>query len=334
MSDTQPQETFVSTARPARRRYRTPGLVALLAAVLAPAIAHDYYLYVLALVVIQATAIIGLSYIIWNTGLVSVGHAAIQGIGAYGAAIVITHWGADFVVAMLCGCAASALVGLIVAVASVRVKGPYFTVITLGLAWSVPEVLLVFPEYTGGYNGISVPEISLWKGGHQILFYYLALFVLAASILIVRRLDRSRIGRALLMVRENEIAARTLGISPTRVKIVAITFGNVLAGCSGVLLLYLVTTIAPSTFGFSQSVFFLAGSIVGGIMSPIGGVVGALFAVLVPQVLSNLSALASIVMGLILLTVLLAAPQGITPELVKLVRRLRDRNREENRNEH
>jgi len=304
-----------------RRRWSPMGLAALALGLAVPLVAREYYLYVMALVVIEATAIIGLSYIIWNTELVSVGHAAIQGIGAYGAAVAMNQWGLGFIPALLIGCVAAGVIGLIVAVASVRVKGPYFTVVTLGLAWSVPEVLLVFPEITGGYNGISVPETALWEGGHQALFYYCGLAVLAGAIFLVRRMDRSRVGRALLMVRENEIAARTLGISPARVKILAITFGNVLTGCSGVLLLYLVTTIAPSTFGFSQSVFFLTGSIVGGIASPIGGLVGALFTVLVPQALSDLSGLASIVMGALLFAVLLLAPNGITPEIVKLGRR-------------
>lgn len=309
-------------SQPARNKVPILGPLTFAVGLFVPLVARDYYLYVMALVVIQATAIVGLSYVIWNTELVSVGHAAIQGIGAYGAAVAVTQWGAGFIVALIVGCVSAAVVGLIVAIASVRVKGPYFTVITLGLAWSVPEVLLVFPGLTGGYNGVSVPEVALWKDGHQALFYYCGLAALTASILLVRRLDRSRVGRALLMVRENEIAARTLGISPAWVKIVAITFGNVLTGCSGVLLLYLVTTISPSTFGFSQSVFFLTGSIVGGIASPVGGLIGALVTVLVPQALSNLSGLASIVMGGLLFVALLVAPRGITPELARAGRAL------------
>lgn len=307
-------ESRQAGARTARRA--TAGFFILLAAA-APFFSTDYYLYTLALLLIQAIAVISLGYVIWNTELVSVGHAAIQGVGAYVAALMITQMGADYVTALIVGCVAAALIGLIVAAASVRVKGPYFAVITLGLAWSVPEVILVYPELTGGFEGISIPDAALFGLHGQTVIYYVALVVLIASVIMLYRLDRARFGRALLMVRDNELASRTLGISPPLMKILAITFSNVLAGLSGVLLLYMVTTVSPSNFSFTQSIFFLAAAIIGGTSTPIGGIIGAVFIVLVPQLLSDFSALTNIIMGVILFVFLTFAPHGLAPILRK-----------------
>jgi ABC-type branched-subunit amino acid transport system permease subunit len=243
------------------------GLVAI--GVIVPFVTSQTTTYVASLVVITAIAVLGLNYIIRNTGQVSIGHAAVQAFGSYCAGIVASALHADFMVALVAGTLGAAILGLILAVPSVRVTGPYFAVLTLVLGWAVNEAILLYPQVTGGYTG--------------------------------------------LFVQPFRAAATTLGVNIRWFMVLAISIGNMLAGLSGVLYLYTVSDITPSAFSLSQSAYFLVGSVVGGVGSVFGAILGSAVIVLIPQALSNLEWYANIILGAILIAVLLWRPGGLWP---------------------
>ena len=288
---------------------------ALLAA-LAPLFVPDSYLFTLALVLVTALALLGLSYVIANSGLVSVGHAAIQGIGAYAAAICATRFHAPFLIALIAAVVVAALIGLIVAIPSVRLTGPYFAVVTLALGWAVPQMLTVAAPLTGGYGGVYVDSLRI-VGTSTATMYWIALILLALAIWMQSNLDRSHFGSALMLQKTSVHAARSLGIDTTVAKVLAVSFGNGLAGCSGALVLYLVSQISPQSFSFTQSALFLAGCIIGGVSSPAGALIGAAVVVLAPQLLNGSAAWGGVVLGGLLLGMLMLRPNGI----VSLIRR-------------
>ncbi len=290
-------------------------LVAAAVAATAPLYVPDSYLFTLALMLVTALALLGLSYIIANSGLVSVGHAAIQGIGAYAAAICATRLHAPWPLALVAAVAAAALVGLIVAIPSVRLTGPYFAVVTLALGWAVPQFLTVAAPLTGGYGGVYVDSLRI-AGTSTATMYWLALLLVALAIWMQSNLDRSHFGAALMLQKTSVHAARSLGIDTTAAKVLAVSFGNGLAGLSGALVLYLVSQISPATFSFTQSALFLAGSIIGGVSSPAGALLGAAVVVLAPQLLAGSAAWGGVMLGALLLGMLILRPNGI----VSLVR--------------
>ena len=256
----------------------------------------------------------GLSYIIANSGLVSVGHAAIQGIGAYAAAICATRLHAPWPLALVAAVAAAALVGLIVAIPSVRLTGPYFAVVTLALGWAVPQFLTVAAPLTGGYGGVYVDSLRI-AGTSTATMYWLALLLVALAIgcrasrplalrrradaaederpcsaLARHRHDRGQSARGQLRQRAGglERRARALSRQPDFTR-------DVLVHAVGAV---------PR------------GSIIGGVSSPAGALLGAAVVVLAPQLLAGSAAWGGVVLGALLLGMLILRPNGI----VSLVR--------------
>ncbi|MCL8207504.1 MAG: branched-chain amino acid ABC transporter permease [Actinomycetia bacterium] len=286
------------------------GLVAI--GVIVPFVTTQTTTYVASLVVITAIAVLGLNYIIRNTGQVSIGHAAVQAFGSYCAGIVASALHADFVVALVAGTLGAAILGLILAVPSVRVTGPYFAVLTLVLGWAVNEAILLYPQVTGGYTGLFVQPFSLFASS-TVTMYYLSLAALVAAMALVHNVHRSKFGQVLLVMKRSRAAATTLGVNIRWFMVLAISIGNMLAGLSGVLYLYTVSDITPSAFSLSQSAYFLVASVVGGVGSVFGAILGSAVIVLIPQALSNLEWYANIILGAILIAVLLWRPGGLWP---------------------
>lgn len=276
-----------------------------------PFVFGNYETNLFALVWVSAISVLGLNYIIRNTGQVSLAQASIQGVGAYSAAIFSLVFHVPVVVVFIVAPICSGIVGLILAVSSIRLKGPYFAVISLALGGAFAEALTLFSSITGGYQGLYVQQFTLFESP-VITMYFLSLILFMISMLIVRNIQTSKYGKALLVMKKNPQAATSLGVNVVRYKIISMTIGNMFAGLSGVLYLYLVSSITPEVFGFTQSAYDLVSSIVGGTLSPFGALLGSLVTVFVPTFMSGLHAFASSLLGVLLIVVLALLPGGLS----------------------
>ncbi len=262
---------------------------------------------------IAAIAILGLTVLFGFTGQVSLAQAGFMGLGAYCSAIVTTDLGFPFLGGLVAAAVVAGLFGLALGVPCLRLSGPYLAVATWGFGWGLPTAIANLNRLTGGFNGMAGPEPSLFglmlTGGRAK--YWLALVVLAVCIAAVANLRRSRIGRAWLALRSSEPAAKAMGVNITVYKLLAFVVSAMLAGVAGSLYTHTVNFISPQTFTFWNSIFYLAAVVVGGMESLPGAIVGALFLVMIPQLVAGVGNWQYVIYGGALLVVIRFAPRGI-----------------------
>ena len=297
-------------------------LAALVLAVIPPFL-PNYYVYLLALVMINVIAAAGLNLLTGNCGQISLCNGSFMAIGAYTAAITMATLGTFVVPALLLAIAASALLGAVLGFPARRVSGLYLALVTLGFLAVVEVVIEEFPEVTGGVRGLSVPKPSLpgLPLTTDLSRYYLVLVSAALALLVARNLLSSRIGRAFNALRQSSFAAQALGIPVGHTKVLAFTVAAGFAGLSGGLLAVTVGFIDPTEFGISTSLRHITFIVVGGLGSLTGSVLGATVLTLLPEALRGAKEYGDLVYGSILLASLFLMPTG----LVGLASRLRRR---------
>ncbi|NEU14391.1 ATP-binding cassette domain-containing protein [Methylobacterium sp. BTF04] len=278
--------------------------------------------FVIALVALTTVAGVGLNVLLGLTGLISFGHAGFYAIGAYASAI-LTGAGVDFWLALPAAAGLSALVGIVLAVPAMRVKGPYLAMVTIAFGFIVEHALIEGGSLTGGQNGLVV------TGGPALFgvpfaereLAILAVLGAGAALYGFHRLALSRLGRAMRAVRDADVAAASLGFDPVRVKTLAFAISAALTGLAGAVLPPLMLFIAPSSFPFSQSILFVLAVVVGGAGTVLGPLFGALVTVLLPELLSGLAEYRLLFFGLATLVVLWLVPAGLVGSLARLVPR-------------
>lgn len=260
---------------------------------LAPMVLPPYYLSILTLLAITAVGALGLNVLTGWTGLISLGHVAFMVLGAYGYAIPTQLWGLDplvgFALAGLVPAAASLLVGI----PSLRLTGLYLAITTLAFVFIVNHLVLEFDGLTKGAVGIFVerPTILGLSFDSDRGIAYLSLIAAAAALLGTLNLRRSRIGRAFVAIRDNDTAARAMGIDLRVFKLYAFMTSSFIIGISGALYGIFLSYVTIDGFPFLLSIEALAILIVGGLGSPLGAVLGTVFIVLLPEVASALFSL-------------------------------------------
>ncbi len=289
------------------------------------AVTAGYSHFVIALVALTTVAGVGLNVLLGLTGLISFGHAGFYAIGAYASAI-LTLRGVSFWLALPAAALIAALVGILVAVPAMRVKGPYLAMLTIAFGFIVEHGLIEGGEVTGGQNGLVVTDSPSLFGDPLSPAGLAVLAVLAAgaSLLCFDLLARSRLGRAMRAVRDADVAAAALGFDPVRVKTLAFAISAALTGIAGAVLPPLMLFIAPSSFPFSQSILFVLSVIVGGAGTVLGPLFGALVTVLLPEALSGLAEYRLLFFGLTTLVVLWLVPSGLVGSLARLLPRAHD----------
>jgi ABC-type branched-subunit amino acid transport system ATPase component/ABC-type branched-subunit amino acid transport system permease subunit len=281
-----------------------------------------YFAFVAALVGLITVAGVGLNVLVGLTGQISLGHVGFYAIGAYGVAI-LTLAGVDYWVAFLVAGALAGAVGGLLALPALRVSGPYLAMVTIAFGFIVEHGAIEARGLTGGQNGLmgfSGPHL----GGVVFSETQIAIFAIllaGLSMLLFQRLLYSGWGRAMLAVRDSEVAARSTGLSPTVVKTVAFAISAALTGLAGAVLAPLMMFIAPSSFHFSQSILFLFAVLVGGAGWTLGPLVGALVTVLLPEILADLAEYRLLFFGATLILVLWLAPSGLVGAVSRLVDR-------------
>lgn len=241
-------------------------------------------------------------YLTLSCGLLSLGNAAFMGIGAYASALATMHLGAPFGAAVAIGALLPALVAVAIGMPTLRLAGVYLAMATLAFG-EVVRVALLNMEITGGPLGLNgIPQKT--EGWHILL---------ALSVLVVffARLRRSKFGRSLEAIREDETAAAVMGIDVARYKLFAFVMGAVIAGMAGALNAHYTFFLSPREYGFDPAVDILTMAVLGGTASFIGPMLGAAILTLLPEVLRFLDDYRLAVNGLILIIVTVYLPRGL-----------------------
>jgi branched-chain amino acid transport system permease protein len=287
----------------------------------------DYLLAMACIVGIHLIATLGLNITTGSAGLISLAHAAFMGVGCYTVAWLARH-GWPFWLTLPAAGAVTALLGVVVGLPSLRVKGLYLAIATLAGHFVLSFVFREWDSVTGGVPGTTIPRASLFgfelQGDRRnffLIFGCVAILALAA-----RNLARTHHGRAFVAVRDRDFSAEILGVNLLRTKLAAFAIGAFYAGVAGGLLGYFYGSITPEYFVLTLSVFYLAAIIVGGLGSVLGSVLGAIFMTFVPEVLRLLAHAGSqwlpglaglllpmgqVVFGLLIIGFLIFEPHGL-----------------------
>jgi branched-chain amino acid transport system permease protein len=262
--------------------------VALLFAVILPSLLHEYYLSIINLVLIAVVGALGLNILVGYTGQISVGHAAFMSVGAYTAANLAVRLDLPFWLTLPAGGLMAALIGAIVGIPSLRIKGLYLAIATLAgqliIEWTINHV----PAISGGAQAsIEVPRPTLLgtELKTQGQLYFFLLFFAALAIVATLNLVRSRIGRAFIAIRDQDIAAEIIGINIYRYKLLSFAISSFYAGVCGVLYTYYLGIANYEQFQIVVSIDYLAMIIIGGLGSVLGSILGAAFVTMLPIVI-------------------------------------------------
>nr|WP_209216724.1 branched-chain amino acid ABC transporter permease [Glaciimonas immobilis] len=252
---------------------------------------------------IGVNAMLALSiYVTLSCGLLSLANAAFMGIGAYSAALISMNTGLPFPVALAVGGALPALVALIIGIPTLRLSGVYLAMATLGFG-EVVRVVVLNMNITGGPMGLNgIPAITEWW--HIVVLLGITLYLLA-------RIRRSKIGRAFEAIKEDEIAARLMGVNVAGYKLLAFVIGATIAGVAGALNAHYTFTIGPGNYAFENAVEILTMAVFGGTSNLIGPTIGATLLTLLPEVLRHFKDFRLAANGIILVLVILYLPKGI-----------------------
>ena len=236
------------------------------------------------------------------TGQFSLGHAGFMAVGAYVGVVLTTNFQMPFPVALLAGGVSAGLLGALIGLPTLRLRGDYLAIATLGLGEIVRIVIINVP-YVGGAAG--------FKGIQHLTNFTWVFFIMLATLFIIKNFVNSRHGRACLAIRENEIAAEAMGINTTRYKVLAFTIGAALAGVAGVLFGHNMYILSPASFTFMQSFNILIMVVMGGLGSMTGSIAGALVVTFLSAALASFPNARMIIYALALILLMFYRPQGL-----------------------
>ena len=278
------------------------GLITLLASA---GVLNDFYLQILQQIGINIILAVGLNLIVGFSGQFSLGHAGFMAIGAYAAAIIGSKSATypAFFAAMVLGAVIAGTVALIVGIPTLRLKGDYLAIATLGVSEIIRILIINGGDLTNGAAGIlGIPAFTNW----QIVYF----FVVITTILTINFL-RSPIGRATLSVREDEIAAESVGVNTTKIKVVAFVFGAITASIAGSLQAGFIGSVVPKDYTFINSINVLIIVVFGGLGSMTGTIVAAILLGILNMVLQNVVSIRMIIYSLALILVMIFRPGGL-----------------------
>jgi branched-chain amino acid transport system permease protein len=312
-------------------RQKIGAIACLLVAALIPAFTDGFVLFQATLAMSFAIAVLGLNMLVGYSGQISLGHGAFFAIGAYCAAILMDRYETPYWVALAAAAAVCFVVGVLFGLPALRLEGHYLALATFALAVSVPQLLKwkEIERWTGGVQGISLvkpqPPAGLDVSPDQWQ-YWIALFATAAAFLGARNLLNGRMGRAMMAIRDQPIAAAAMGIDVARVKTMTFGLSALYTGFAGALSAIAVQFVSPDSFPVFLSITLIVGVVVGGMATISGAMYGAAFIQFVPNLVDQVSKSATwAIYGLLLLVVVFALPGGIAQGLASLARKLRRR---------
>ena len=297
------------------RKYQTYWLTALVVLlVLFPlAVKNEYVLNVAVMAGIYIILASSMNITNGYTGVFSMGHSAFYGIGAYSTGILAYHFGSGFWTGMAAAGITSVLFGLLLGIPTLRLKGIFFAFVTVSFLEILRLVTMNWISLTRGpmgIPGIPVPTLFGWSLSSNRDFYYAILALDILVIFLIFRAIHSRIGRAFMAIRDDDLAASAIGIPTFQFRLLALAFSTFFCGLAGCFYAHYVTYISPDSFGVSESFILLTMITVGGMGTIIGPIVGALLMVIFPEIFRFLQEYRMVAYGAILILMILFRPEG------------------------
>ena len=324
--------TWVDMLMGARYRRQIIGLI-ILGLISVPAWASPYVVHIFITALIYIALGLGLNIVVGVSGLLNLGYVAFYAIGAYTYALLNFHFGLGFWLCLPLGAMTATVLGLLLGFPILRLRGDYLAIATLGFG-EIVRLVLVNSELTLGPRGIAnisppsffgldlngqlkpfllkvLPMMSPGLDLNKALIFFIILGLVILTIVAVFRLENSRLGRAWLALREDELACQAMGINRTRAKLTAFALGATWAGLAGVVFAAQVTFINPTSFGFMQSVMILSIVVLGGMGSIPGVTIGALVLILLPEYLRSYENYRMLLFGALMVLMMVLRPGGL-----------------------
>jgi branched-chain amino acid transport system permease protein len=260
-----------------------------------------FYLMTLVLVCIYIIMSVSLNLITGYTGQLAIGHAGFMSIGANASAFIVVKLHGSLIFGLIFGAIIAAIAGIIIGVPTLRLRGDYLAIATLGMG-EIVRIILLNTDYLGGATGFSVPKSINWTW---------AFWLMVISVVIIRNFINSSHGRACISVRENEIAAEAMGINTTKYKVIAFTIGAMFAGLAGGIYANYMYIIQPMSFNFLQSFNILCMVVLGGLGSITGSIVGAGVMTILSAYLANFPEIRMVAIAVLLILMMIFRPNGL-----------------------
>lgn len=295
----------------------------------APLFASNYILGFLNMAGIVFIAVLGLQILTGYCGQINLGQSAFVGVGAYASAILAAKAGMPFLICLPCSALIAGLLGIVVGIPSLRIKGFYLALATIAFQMIFDYTIIAADKLTGGARGIDVRPITL---GNIVMrseqsMYFIIMVIVAALTFLSKNIIRMKSGKAFVAIRDNEIAAQAMGINLLRYKLLAFFISSTYAGIAGSLLAYYIGIVAPDYFSLMESIWYVGMIVIGGMGTIVGAIFGVVFvrglqevvSITSPQI-SNLfpaiggqlsAALGLIVFGLVVILFLILEPRGL-----------------------
>jgi len=317
-------------------RHRAVAIGAAAAASLAFPFTQDgdaYWIRVFASIGVFAAAALGLNVVVGLAGLLDLGYVAFFGVGAYvgalfsNATLTTLHLHLPFLLVVLMGAVIAACFGVLLGAPTLRLRGDYLAIVTLGFGEIFRIAAFNLDGVTRGPNGIAgVPNLAVdgydFGAGHHVLgvtlpgfanYYFVELVLLAFAILAFSRLNDSRIGRAWVAIREDEVAAAAMGVDTVRLKLLAFAIGAFMAGAAGTVNAHVTTQVSPDSYTFLESILLVAAVVLGGMGSVPGALLGSAALFVVPEKLRAFQDKRLLLFGAALILMMRFRPEGIVP---------------------
>jgi branched-chain amino acid transport system permease protein len=302
--------------------------ILVIALILFPFISSPYMLFLGCLVGIAVISATGLNILVGLTGQISLGHGGFMGVGAYTAVWLAETFGMSLALTLPLAGIMTALVGMVVGLPSLRVKGLYLAIATMAASVILHFIFVHWESVTGGNRGLNLQNAAIFniKLDSDFRMYFIIIPLAVLAVLGTRNLLRTRIGRAFIAIRDRDISAEVLGVNLLKYKLMSFGLSSFYAGCAGALWAYFFKIVSPESFPFEISIFYLAAIIVGGMGTVLGPILGAAFMTLVPEMLKLmtelvvpilpnaqvlLSPVKGIVFGVLIVGFLLFEPHGL-----------------------
>ena len=297
------------------------GLIALF---ILPMFLGNYSIFLLSMLAVYALVSIGLNLLMGFTGQIAAGHAGFLALGAYFTAILSAKFAwMPCLAALLLAGIFTGIIGFLLGIPILRLKGFYIAMATLAFGVVVSEIILQWSSLTNGDNGLDVPVATIGRFAFDSDYklFYLIVSVTILLTLLARNLVKGYIGRAFIALRESEVAAQTIGIDLAKFKTIAFAISAFYTGVAGGLFAYLITYLSPDAFTIELSVDFIAMIVIGGMGSILGSIIGAVILTGMQQILAGLLDLQILIFGISLIVFMIFMPKGISGMIFDLKER-------------
>lgn len=302
---------------------------AIVFSILIPLITNSYSLGVMNLVLLYFIAALGLNILIGMGGQISFATVSFVGFGSYSYAIFSKNAGLHPIISLILAVIVTALIALVLGKILFRLKGTYFTFATIGFVQITANIFLNWVPVTGGPNGITeVPNLKIGnlQPNSPIVWFYLLMVISVICLFLVENIRKTQLGRSLAAVRDNELAAQSLGVDVYNTKVIAFCIAGAFAGLSGAILAPHNQAISAYLYTYDMTINYLVMVMLGGVNSTIGTFVGSILVTMMPEWLRPLQQYMRLIYGVLIIILMIFMPMGLAGLAQKIWTRIKGKN--------